>query len=321
MFEANATLPIIVDNSTSIVIADTTLEFISHARSASTLKTYKSDLRQIQKWLGTRNLLSFDDALLADYMADQAGCLAYATLTRRLASLRWWYSGQGVDFPIGKITRETLKGIARVKGTKQIKKTAAESGLIMKMIDHVEMAKMTEAQKARDRMLILLGFATAMRRSELVVLKVGDITFTDDGAIVHIARSKTDQFGQGYDLAIVAASNPRYCVLTALTAWLDLIGHQGLVMRQVHRSGIVLAAGLSTDGFARVVKRLAKAIGEDAAQFGAHSLRAGAITSCAAAGASIGKLQELSRHKSADILLGYIRSSNRFQDHAMKGVL
>jgi integrase len=49
----------------------------------------------------------------------------------------------------------------------------------------------------RDRALLLLGFAGAFRRSELVALDVADIEETETGLLVTIRSSKTDQEGQG----------------------------------------------------------------------------------------------------------------------------
>jgi hypothetical protein len=64
------------------------------------------------------------------------------------------------------------------------------------------------------------------------------------------------------------------------------------------------------------VKRYAGAVGLEADDFAGHSLRAGFVTSAAEAGASIFKLAEVSRHRSTDVLAGYVRSANLFKDHA-----
>jgi integrase len=47
----------------------------------------------------------------------------------------------------------------------------------------------------RDRALVLLGFAGAFRRSELVGLDVADLEFSRDGLTVLLRRSKTAQDG------------------------------------------------------------------------------------------------------------------------------
>jgi site-specific recombinase XerC len=74
----------------------------------------------------------------------------------------------------------------------------------------------------RDRAIVLLGFAGALRRSELVALDVADIETTEKGLLVRISRSKTDQEAEGTIVAISRGS--AYCPAEALLAWLKLAG-------------------------------------------------------------------------------------------------
>jgi integrase len=76
----------------------------------------------------------------------------------------------------------------------------------------------TDLRGLRDRALLLLGFAGAFRRSELVALDVADLDFCDGGLRVIIRKSKTDQEGQGATIAIVAGSIA--CPVKALRAWI-----------------------------------------------------------------------------------------------------
>ncbi len=62
-------------------------------------------------------------------------------------------------------------------------------------------------------------------------------------------------------------------------------------------------------------------LGLDPKQYGAHSLRAGFLTSAAARGASIFRMMDISRHKSVDTLRGYIREADAFKDNAGAGLL
>jgi hypothetical protein len=57
------------------------------------------------------------------------------------------------------------------------------------------------------------------------------------------------------------------------------------------------------------------------ANFGAHSLRAGFLTSAARRGASVFKMRDVSRHKSMDVLQAYVRDADLFRDHAGAGLL
>ena len=77
---------------------------------------------------------------------------------------------------------------------------------------------------ARDRALILLGFAGAFRRSELVGLNVEDCQFGKDGLTVTLRRSKTDQDGAGRKIGIPYGSNPETCPVRTMQAWMEQVG-------------------------------------------------------------------------------------------------
>nr|WP_302479819.1 site-specific integrase [Roseicella sp. DB1501] len=166
----------------------------------------------------------------------------------------------------------------------------------------------------RDRALIAFGMASALRRSELVALTVADLERVPDGLRVRVARGKTDQEGKG---AIIAVPDGRRLRPVAhLLAWLERAGiTEGPVFRSV-ANGKVGRSALTDQSVALVVKRRAAAAGYSAEEFAAHSLRAGFLTSAAAAGASIWKMREVSRHKSVQVLSDYVRNSELFKDHA-----
>jgi site-specific recombinase XerD len=172
----------------------------------------------------------------------------------------------------------------------------------------------------RDRALLLLGFAGAFRRSELVALDVSDITEAKTGLLVTIRRSKTDQEGEGVTIAI--ARGDIACPAKALREWLDAAGiATGPIFRPINKAGTVAAERLTDRSVANIVKAYAERAGFDAATFSGHSLRSGFLTSAAAKGASIFKMMDVSRHKSVDTLRGYVRDAELFKDHAGAGLL
>ena len=133
---------------------------------------------------------------------------------------------------------------------------------------------------ARDRALILLGFAGAFRRSELVGLDVEDCAFGKDGLTVTLRRSKTDQDGAGRKIGIPYGANPDTCPVRTVQAWLELAGiAAGPLFRSINRHGQVQPGRLSGIDVARVVKKLAERAGLDSAKYAGHSLRAGHATS------------------------------------------
>jgi site-specific recombinase XerD len=171
----------------------------------------------------------------------------------------------------------------------------------------------------RDRALLLLGFAGAFRRSELVAVNVEDLEEADAGLKVIIRRSKTDQEGQGATIAILKGSVA--CPVAAAKAWLEAAQiATGSIFRRIRKGGAV-GDRLTAQSVAHIVKAHAERAGLDPTLFAGHSLRAGFLTSAAAKGASIFKMMDQSRHRSADTLKGYVREAEPFQDHAGTGLL
>jgi integrase len=172
----------------------------------------------------------------------------------------------------------------------------------------------------RDRALLLLGFAGAFRRSELVALDVADIEETHDRLRVLIRRSKTDQEGVGATIAIIRGGT--HCPVRAIRAWLDAAGiTEGPIFRPVAKSGKLGSTRLTAKSVNDLVKSYAVKTGLNATDFGAHSLRAGFLTSAARRGASVFKMRDVSRHKSMDVLQAYVRDADLFRDHAGAGLL
>ncbi len=87
------------------------------------------------------------------------------------------------------MVRNTLKGIKRTLGSATVQKAPALTADVRAMVDASEDGLIGQ----RDRALILLGFAGAFRRAELVALDVSDLDFNRDGLAVTLRRSKTDQ--------------------------------------------------------------------------------------------------------------------------------
>jgi site-specific recombinase XerD len=94
-------------------------------------------------------------------------------------------------------------------------------------------------------------------------------------------------------------------------------GHaEGPLFRRLSRRDALTPAAMSDRAIARLVQHHAAAAGYDPTEFAGHSLRAGFLTEGASQGATIFKLQEVSRHKSVQVLADYVRNADLFKDHA-----
>ena len=297
-------------------LAEAAKHYIDQSLSFATRKAYASDFKIFSAWCAAHTVPSLPAApeTVALFLADQAQTgVAASTLNRRLAALKCAHEAQGHATPTShKGVTAALKGIRRAKGTAPIKKKAATADIVKEMVRRCP----DTLNGQRDRALLLLGFAGAFRRAELVALTVDDLAFADDGVRITIRKSKTDQEGAGQVIAIPHGS-VLFCPVTALKRWLAVAGIKaGPLFRAVGKGSKVGLTALSDKSVAKRVKHYAGQVGLNAADFAAHSLRAGFVTSAAEAGASIFKMAEVSRHRSTDVLAGYVRSANLFKDHA-----
>jgi integrase len=173
----------------------------------------------------------------------------------------------------------------------------------------------------RDRALLLLGFAGAFRRSELVSLDTGDVASAADGLVITLRRSKTDQEGQGRQVGLPFGSNPRTCPVRALRDWFTAAAiADGPIFRGVDRHGNIAVTRLTDQSVALVVKRAAAAAGLDPADYAGHSLRSGLATAAAMAGVSERSIMAQTGHKSLPVVRRYIRSGGLFRRNAAAAV-
>jgi integrase len=293
------------------------------SRAASTWRAYESDWRVFRAGCEAveRRALPATPHTVALYIAAQAQLgIAPSTLSRRLAAIRLMHVGARHASPHAGIeVDEVMRGIRRAWKRPPAKKAPAVDDEIKRMVDAVDPRTL---RGARDRALLLLGFAGAFRRSELVALDTEHLTKEPKGLRVLIASSKTDQEGAGQLVVIPRVRDSPYCPVQALTDWLTLVPiTHGAVFRRLHRGNLVGRSRLSAQSVALIIKELAAKVGLDSSRYAGHSLRSGFLTSAARNRASIFKMADQSRHKSLDIVREYVRNEERFDDHAAEGLL
>ncbi len=288
--------------------------YLKSALSPNTWKAYRDDLKHFLAWGGA---LPSSPEQIAAYLADHATTHAVSTLIRRVSSLskahRLYQHPNPTD---SELIRATLRGIRNTHGSHQRQVAPAIKEDVLAMVNGL-----TGTKGVRDKALLLVGFAGAFRRSELVALAVSDVETVKQGLVVHLRRSKTDQAGEGRKVAIPYARG-KVCPVLALQEWLTVSGvTDGPLFRGVNKGGAVSEAALSAQSVALIVKERAAAVGLDATQYSGHSLRAGLVTSAAQAGVSSWKIRQQTGHRSDEMLMRYIRDANIFVDNAAGGVL
>lgn len=290
-------------------------EYARQAKSDNTLRAYRSDWADFEGWCERNGMdsLPATEATVALYLTEQADTHSTATLQRRISSISQAHKAAGLPTPTQGRVATVWQGIRRAKGTAQKGKAPARTQEVRAMV-----ATTTDSTLGlRDRALLLLGFAGAFRRSELVGLDVEDIAFGSDGLTVTIRRSKTDQEGQGQTVGIPYGSHPQTCPVRNVKAWMEAARiASGPVFRSVDRHGNIAPGRLSDKAVALVVKKAAEAAGLNPKQYAGHSLRAGLATAAAEAGVSERTIMAQTRHKSLPMVRKYIREGSLFRENA-----
>lgn len=178
----------------------------------------------------------------------------------------------------------------------------------------------------RDAAILALGFACALRRSELIGLRVGDLRFLDSEVdqyarmMVTIRQSKTDQAGTGQIIPVI--NGTKITPISHLRRWLDKSGlTEGFLFRAMKRGGYLRDSGLHTSDVPRLVKHYASLAGYGPKVYSGHSLRTGFVTSAAVHQARPDKIMAVTRHTSLDMVMKYTRDANLFDAHAGEGFL
>jgi site-specific recombinase XerD len=295
---------------------DQAREYIRASKAENTLRGYRADWRAFCQWCEGERIAPLPAApeTVAAYIAGCAGRLKVGSIQRRLNAIAEAHKATGLDSPThAAMVGNTMKGIRRALGTAQSRKTAMLTDEIRTMMDVAGDGTMG----ARDRALILLGFAGAFRRSELVGLDVEDCAFSRDGLTVTLRRSKTDQDGMGRKVGIPYGSNPETCPVRTIQAWIEAAAtSSGPLFRSINRHGQVQPGRLSGIDVARIVKKLADRAGLEAAKYAGHSLRAGHATSAAIAGASERSIMNQTGHRSVQMVRRYIRDGSLFRENS-----
>jgi site-specific recombinase XerD len=296
--------------------------FVAESLSPATRRAYRAALAAFRSWCeaaGAEPLRASPEMVAAFVAAEAQAGRKVATLEQRVAAIRWLHEAAGLETPTSaKLVRATMQGIRRELGVAPARKAPATVERLAAMVAH---ADPTTPKGFRDRALLLFGFASALRRSELVALAVDDLEATDRGLLVMVRRSKTDQEGRGHVRAIPIGRHAETCPVRALRAWLEAAAiTRGPVFRSVDRHGRI-GESMSARAVAEVVKSYAQAAGLDPSAFSGHSLRAGFVTSAAERGARAERIMDHTGHRSVAMVRVYTRRADAFADHAGGGLL
>ena len=269
-------------------------------RSANTRRALAGNWRSFTDWCTAagRKPLPASAETVELYLVDLGRRCKVATLQQHAWAISQQHKSGGLASPVAAGARQVIAAIARSKGVQSQPKAALTPAELRAIVQRLDVAT---HRGARDRAVLVLGFATGMRRSEIAALELHDVEFVPKGLVVTIRRSKRDQVAAGREIGVFRGRHPLTCPVRSLRAWLrkrgdaagSLLGVRGATVNEIVRGGV-------------------ESIGLDPADYGAHSLRAGMVTAANAAGVPDSAIMKRSGHKSIQTLARYVRHRDLF---------
>jgi integrase len=190
------------------------LKLLAASTTDSTKRSYESDVRHFSAWGGTLPATPLD---VARYLATYASRLSVATLARRLVAIGQAHTVRGFPNPATtNLIRLAMRGVRRTYGVPQRRVAALNTNDILSITSLLGDSLID----LRDRALLLVGFAGAFRRSELVAIDYESVRSGTRGIEITIPRSKSDQEGHGRIVAVPYGRTPA-CPVSAFEAWLS----------------------------------------------------------------------------------------------------
>jgi integrase len=304
--------------------ARATIEYMEAAKAASTRRAYDSDWRHFDQWCVRHGLPSLPatPATVALYISELAKGGGEekprkpATISRRLTAINNAHKERDLDSPATmnhRVVADSYHGIRRTVGTAQVRKKPLTRERIVRILNTLE----GPIAAARSKALLLIGFAGALRRSELAAMRVEDLAWQRKGITIKLPRSKTDQEAAGREVDILWGVSDQTCPVLALENWLKIARvKDGPVFRSVGQYGKV-GGGLHPNSIGRLVKdlvRKAKIANPD--MYGGHSLRAGYVTEASSNGADDRDIMKQTGHTSIAMVHRYSRADQRSRQAA-----
>ena len=307
------------------------------AKADNTRRAYRAAVRAWCAWCANHGLppLPASGQDVAAFLAgERVRKLSPETLKLRRAAIRYLHRAAGCPVPTDDVcVSETMAGITRDAARKGIvprKKVAATASILRRLLAPVA----GDLRGLRDRAILLVGFAGALRRSELAAIRFEHLEKTDRGIRLSLPQTK----GEQTDAVTVPLpyGDTELCPVHALEAWQLATGlTEGPVFRRIWLPPLLKSTAtgeppplprigtqaISPQTVAQIVQTRAMAAGFGRRDLGGHSLKRGALTTGMDRGVHPAKLKRLGRHKSFDVLGEYLDFGDLFEGHPLAGVL
>ncbi|MDB9831965.1 tyrosine-type recombinase/integrase [Candidatus Pelagibacter sp.] len=306
-------------------LQEETLLNLKNSKANNTVRAYKSDFNDFGLFCAQNGFKSLpsDPKIVSLYLTHLSTKDAkMSTLKRRLVSIGVIHKLKGyyLDTKHPAII-ENIMGIKRRKGSAQKGKKPILISHLKEIINVIDQKNNEEIKKLRDRSIILVGFSGGFRRNELVSVDHDDLDFVPEGLKIHIKRSKTDQFGEGFTKALPYFDSSKYCPVVSLKNWLEISRiNSGPVFRRFVKGSKLSENRLTDQTVALIIKEYLKLAGIDSKNYSGHSLRSGFATSAAESGVEERSIMAMTGHKSTEMVRRYIKEANLFKNNALNKI-
>ena len=303
-------------------------EFIDASLSEATKKAYSADWSAFVAWTKKMNLtaLPASPTTVALYLAEKSTTHKTTSMSRFLVVIGKLHTWANFPNPVSTEEVKTVfRGVKRTLGARRQKAEPITWPMMKSLI-----AKCTPSIiGTRDSALLSLGWAGALRRSEITELTIDDVNIGDEGITVRINRSKTDQEAIGVEIGIPRnKSDTRFCPVELLERWISRmeISEGPLFFALRRNSGDLMFQKISGRNHLsplvinNVVKKYVRMIGLNPRLYSSHSLRRGLATEAGRLNVPERIVMRHTRHRSVDVLRGYIDSGSLFEENPLAAV-
>ncbi len=280
------------------------------AAAPATLRAYKADWTHYAAWCAQMGFapVPAEPATVGAYLASLAESHAPTTVRRRLSAIGKMHRFNDLPWnPSHRDIQGPLQGLLRTQG-RPVRKAAT---LSLPMLRQLVATCDASARGRRDRLLLLFGFAGALRRSELVSLRVEDVSPAAGGLRLRIPRSKTDPVGQGAEIGLPRGKFVETCPVLAFEAWQAVAKRKaGPLFRRISTAGNIGDTPLHPDAVRRILAHRARMAGLTVDGFdrlSAHALRVGFITAAYDKGVRDEDIMRHTRHRDLRTMRGYVQ--------------
>ena len=269
--------------------------------AVNTQRAYQSDIKLFKTWcLQYEHIaLPASAVTLAMYMTFLAETSKWASLNRKLAAIRKYHLLAGFELPTNNADfKHVMEGIKRSIGIRQKQAPAFQLTFFKKQVKSMDISTLTGL---RNKAIVLLGFTGAFRRSELARIQLDNLVFSEDGIIVTLTNSKTNQYGSAEEKAIFYSPDPQLCPVRTLENWIKTAKLTDSLFVRIRKGDQLTNEQLSDKSINDIFQTY---FGKN---YSAHSLRASFITIAKINGADDAEIMRQTKHKTPQMIQRYTR--------------